>query len=93
MIRSSGDRIEVDGGMTLPVASTLLREGTALIAQGNSVADLSAVTDVDSSGLSVVFGWLRAAKAMDASFRIVNPPGNFMSLAEVYGVTDQLPLA
>lgn len=92
MIRSSGDRIEVDGVMTLPAATALLNEGNALIAQGKSVVDLAAVTEVDSSGLSVVFGWLRAARGSGKSFRIVNPPGNFMSLAEVYGVADQLPL-
>ena len=55
--------------------------------------DLSGVTDIDSSGLSVVFGWLRAAKAQGKSIRIANPPKDFISLAEVYGVTDQLPLA
>lgn len=91
MIRSSGDRIEVDGVMTLPTAAVLLSEGSALIAQGKTVVDLAAVTAVDSSGIAVVFGWLRAANSTGKSIRIVNPPGNFMSLAEVYGVADQLP--
>lgn len=91
MIKGSADRIEVDGVMTLSTAAALLGAGSALIAQGKTVVDLAAVTEVDSSGLSVVFGWLRAAKGAGTSIRVVNPPGNFMSLAEVYGVVDQLP--
>jgi phospholipid transport system transporter-binding protein len=91
MIKASGDRMEVDGAMTLPTAAALLKAGGVLIAEGKTTVDLAAVTEVDSSGLSVVFGWLRAAKSAGKSIRIVNPPGNFMSLAEVYGVADQLP--
>ena len=79
--------------MTLPVATSLLNEGNALVAGGLGLIDLSGVTAVDSSGLSVVFGWLRAAKAQGKSIRIANPPKDFISLAEVYGVADQLPLA
>lgn len=93
MIQAAGDRIEVDGAMTLAAATALLGEGKALIGQGLGVIDLAGVTEVDSSGLAVVFGWLRAARDAGKSFRIVNVPENFMSLAEVYGVADQLPLA
>ena len=93
MIRAAGDRIAVDGAMTLPAATQLLNEGNALIAGGLELVDLTAVTDVDSSGLAVVFGWLRAAKAQGKAIRIANPPEDFVSLAEVYGVADQLPLA
>jgi phospholipid transport system transporter-binding protein len=93
MIRAAGDRIAVDGAMTLPAATQLLNEGNALIAGGLELVDLAAVTDVDSSGLAVVFGWLRAAKAQGRAIRIANPPKDFVSLAEVYGVADQLPLA
>ncbi len=92
MIAVAGDRMAVDGAMTLPTATALLKEGSALIAAGGSLVDLAAVTEVDSSGLSVVFGWVRAARAAGRSIRVTNPPGNFMSLAEVYGVADQLPL-
>ncbi|RLJ63736.1 STAS domain-containing protein [Sulfurisoma sediminicola] len=92
-ISSAGDRIAVDGAMTLPMATNLLNEGNALIADGLDLVDLSAVTDVDSSGLAVVFGWLRAAKAQGKVIRVANPPEDFISLAEVYGVADQLPLA
>jgi phospholipid transport system transporter-binding protein len=56
------------------------------------VFDLAAVAEVDSSGLAVVFGWSRAAAAAGQTLRIVNPPANLISLAELYGVTELLPL-
>ena len=93
MIRTTGDRIEVEGAMTLASAAGLLAEGKAAIAGGAGAVDLAAVTEVDSAGISVIFGWLRAARDAGTSLRIANPPGNFLSLAEVYGVADQLPLA
>ncbi|MBU0751937.1 MAG: STAS domain-containing protein [Gammaproteobacteria bacterium] len=92
MIRVANDRIAVEGSMTLPGATALLNEGKALLAQGVTVVDLAGVTEVDSSGISVVFGWLRAARDAGKSIRITNVPANFISLAEVYGVTEQLPL-
>jgi phospholipid transport system transporter-binding protein len=48
---------------------------------------------VDSSGLTVVFGWVRAAKAQGRTVRISHPPQNLLSLAALYGVTELLPLA
>jgi len=51
------------------------------------------VKEVDSSGLTVVFGWVRAAKTQGKTARISNPPQNLLSLAELYGVTELLPLA
>jgi ABC-type transporter Mla MlaB component len=93
MISRAGDSIVVDGAMTLPAATGLLNAGKELIAAGLERVDLAAVTDVDSSGLSVVFGWLRAARAQGKTIRIANPPQDFISLAEVYGVVEQLPLA
>lgn len=92
MIRDLGDRIEVTGNMTLPAARTLLQEGSSHITRADAVFDLAGVEDVDSSGLAVVFGWQRAAKGLGRNVRIVNPPANLRSLAEVYGVSELLPL-
>jgi phospholipid transport system transporter-binding protein len=92
MMRDLGDRIEVAGAMTVPAATSLLAEGTALIVRAETVFDLAGVTEVDSSGLAVVFGWQRAAKRLGKSVRIANPPQNLSSLADVYGVRELLPL-
>jgi phospholipid transport system transporter-binding protein len=57
------------------------------------VFDLAAVTDVDSSGLAVLFGWQRAAQAQGKTLKVTNPPASLVSLAEVYGTTELLPLS
>lgn len=93
MIRAAGDRLEVDAPMTLAGASELLAEGVAALTGDVTVFDLSRVGEVDSSGLAVVFAWLRAATARGGSIRVVNAPKNLVSLAEVYGVADLLPVA
>ncbi len=93
MIQRSGDRLEVSGAMTLDEATALLAQGAAALSGERSVFDLSGVTGVDSSGLAVVFGWMRAARAQGGTMAIANAPKNLLSLAEVYGVADLLPLA
>ncbi|MDO8932107.1 MAG: STAS domain-containing protein [Rhodocyclaceae bacterium] len=92
MMRDLGDRIEVTGAMTLTMASGLLAEGKTILSGADAVFDLAGVTDVDSSGLAVVFGWQRTAKQLGKNIRIANPPQNLSSLADVYGVRELLPL-
>jgi phospholipid transport system transporter-binding protein len=87
-----GDRVEVSGAMTFAGARALLERGSDMLREGGRVFDLAAVAEVDSSGLAVVFGWSRAAAAAGQTLRIVNPPANLISLAELYGVTELLPL-
>lgn len=91
MIRVSGDRVEVSGPMTMAAAAVMLADGEAAIAANASVFDLAAVTDMDSSCLAVIFGWMRAARDSGKAVRLLNPPQNLLSLAEVYGVSDLLP--
>ncbi|MCE9568648.1 MAG: STAS domain-containing protein [Rhodocyclales bacterium] len=91
MIRISGDNVEVTGPMTMSGATVLLAEGEAAIAANAFAFDLAAVTDMDSSCLAVVFGWMRAATAAGKSLRLLNPPQNLLNLAAVYGVADLLP--
>lgn len=93
MIRDAGDRIEVSGPLTLRNAREMLEAGKAMIMRPETVFDLSQVKEVDSSGLTVVFGWVRAARRQGKTARICNPPQNLLSLAALYGVTELLPLA
>lgn len=91
MIRIAGDCVEVSGPMTQTDAAALLADGVAAIAASASTFDLAAVTEMDSSCLAVVFGWMRAAKAGGKTLRLLNPPQNLLSLAAVYDVADLLP--
>lgn len=93
MIRVAGGRVEVSGAMILSEASKLLAEGSAALSNPETLFDLSAVTDVDSSSIAVIFGWLRAARQQGKAIRIAHPPQELLSLSSVYGVTELLPLA
>ncbi|HEX8989124.1 MAG TPA: STAS domain-containing protein [Rhodocyclaceae bacterium] len=92
MMKDLGDRIEVTGAMTMGAAASLLAEGVALVSRDETVFDLAGVTEVDSSGLAVVFGWQRAAKRQNKTIRIANLPQSLSSLADVYGVGALLPV-
>ena len=91
MIQVSGDCVEVSGPMTMAGAAILLAEGEAAIAENALAFDLAGVTDMDSSCLAVIFGWMRSARDAGKAVKLLNPPRNLLSLAEVYGVTDLLP--
>ncbi len=93
MIQAAAGRAAVSGAMTLANAKALLAEGTTLLSDAVTVFDLGAVTEVDSSGLAVIFGWLREAQRLGKPVSIVNFPENLSSLAEVYGVSDLLPVS
>lgn len=92
MMRDAGDRIEVSGALTLAGARAMLDSGCAALTRAETLFDLAGVHEVDSSGLTVVFGWVRAAAQSGKRVRIVNPPKNLLSLAALYGVTELLPL-
>ncbi len=91
-IERTPDAAIIHGDMTLENATALLAAGSQVLNAGTTHFDLSGVSAIDSSGLAVLFGWLRAAQAAGKALTIANPPVNLRSLAEVYGVVDLLPL-
>jgi len=92
-IKREDGRQAVIGDMTIDSATHLVSEGIAALSKGEALFDLADVTEVDSSGLAVIFGWQRAADAAGKTLRIANPPQSLISLAAVYGVSDMLPSA
>jgi phospholipid transport system transporter-binding protein len=48
--------------------------------------DFSAVTDVDTSAISLMLEWQRRAKKAKHEIRFTHLPVNLMSLADLYGV-------
>ena len=96
MIEQSGDRLRVTVPMVIANAGALLEAGRSFLRSGRpgeTVFDLAAVQETDSSALTLVFAWLRTARESGATLRIVHPPASMISLAELYGVSDFLPLA
>lgn len=92
-LQSAEAALAVTGNMTMDNAAMLLARGVAALAEGKTRFDLAAVDAIDSSGLAVLFGWQRAARAQGKSISIEHPPHNLRSLADVYGVSELLPLS
>ncbi len=93
MIEQTGDRLRVTVPMVIANASALLEAGRSRLSAGESVFDLAAVGEADSSSLTLLFAWQRAARAKGATLRIANPPASLVSLAALYGVSELLSLA
>ena len=92
MIVLDGDIARVSGQMTIDSANALLVTGCEAINGAARNFDLAAVTEVDSSGLAVMFAWMREAKSRDVTLTFLNSPSSIGSLAAVYDVVDLLPL-
>ncbi len=85
------NRWEIDGDITINQAQTLLLESKQLPMALTLVVDLSKVTHVDTASISLMFEWLRHAKAKKCDLRFANFPKNLLSLIALYGVTDLIP--
>lgn len=88
MIDGSTSPYQIVGPMTYATAAEMFALGRSLLASGAVVFDLAAVTTADSSALSVILGWQRAAG--EGQVRLMNLPESVVSLAELYGVAEML---
>lgn len=93
MIERKDGCLYVVAPMTMANARGLLDAGRSALQQGEMVFDFTAVAEADSSAIAVMLGWLRAADASGACVKFAHIPAGVRSLAELYGVTDLLPLA
>lgn len=84
-------RLLVQGALNIDTLNSVLAESAGLIGAENLEVDLSAVTEVDSSAISLLFEWLRHAHANKSRLEFANLPPNLVSLATLYGVLDLIP--
>jgi phospholipid transport system transporter-binding protein len=87
---AEGGRLRVSGPVTLVNAAVLATDAEQYLS-GEVVVDLAAVTEVDSSALSLLFEWQRVAQRRQCKLSFCNLPASLASLAELYGVTDLIP--
>ncbi len=96
MIEPTENGLRVTEPMLIANAHGLLTAGRVFFsghsAPNPCVVDLSGVSEADSSSLSVIFAWIRAARQFERELRVANPPAGMLSLAALYGVSDTLPL-
>jgi phospholipid transport system transporter-binding protein len=88
MIECTDGRCTLKGAVTLENALDLREQGLRLLTAAETTLDLAGVTEVDSTALSLLFEWRRAALAANRRIRYVNLPENLTSLARLYGVTE-----
>jgi phospholipid transport system transporter-binding protein len=90
MIKCEEGRCTVEGPVTMANVTGLLAQATHLFGVADVLVDLSGVTEVDSSAVSLLLEWRRAAQAAARRIEFVNIPPNLKSLADLYGVADLL---
>ena len=93
MIERQNGRLLVTAPMIIANTRGLLDAGRSALQRGEIIFDFSAVNEADSSAIAVMLGWLRAAVPAQAGVKFAHIPAGMRSLAELYGVTDLLPLA
>lgn len=72
--------------LTMTDAADVLREGMEAIVQGATTIDLSGLTHFDSSAVSALLAWQRAATEKSVGLELVGLPAGLLSLATLYGV-------
>ncbi len=96
MISLAGDKATLAGPVTLANVNTVLDEGarlfkaSALTVGAVVTVDLGGVTEVDSTAVSLLLEWRRAAQRDKRVIEYVNYPANLKSLIQLYGVAELL---
>jgi phospholipid transport system transporter-binding protein len=90
MISCAEGRCTVQGPITMKNVTALLADSERAFTGPHVVVDMAGVTEVDSTAVSLLLEWQRAAQAGTRRVQIVNMPANLKSLADLYGVSDLL---
>lgn len=92
MIKKDGDhRYLVEGPVTMANVQAVLAEGRGFFTDGAVTVELSRVTDVDSSAVSLLLEWLRDAARDGRRMEFRGFPENLKSLIHTYGVEEIVP--
>jgi phospholipid transport system transporter-binding protein len=83
----------ISGDLVLADIEKLLAESVVVDGSATLKVDMAGVAEVDSAAISLLFEWLRQAKAGGCDLSYANLPANLTSLATLYGVLDLIPLA
>ncbi len=91
-IRLEGNRLFVSGPVTYDTVVSVTRTGIAVMDRHDMVIDLSKITDVDSSAVSMLLEWARAAQEQGRQIAFTSLPANLTSLVELYDVGELIPV-
>lgn len=93
MITLDGNRATLIGAVTLANINAVLDEGARAFKTPALTVDLAGVTEVDSTAVSLLLEWRRAAQRDKRTIDFINTPANLKSLIQLYGVTELLAVA
>jgi phospholipid transport system transporter-binding protein len=85
-------KLSVEGSITIDNVVSVAARGAALLDRDSLVIDLTRVTEVDSSAVSLLLEWRRAAARYNRQLRFANLPQNLQSLVRLYGVSELMNL-
>jgi phospholipid transport system transporter-binding protein len=88
---NSGDRMMVQGHVTMETVPALFEKGLQHLSNADLLVDFSQTEAVDSAAVSMLLAWQRAAQSGQRVLQIVNLSENLLSLAKLYGVEEMLP--
>ncbi len=91
MIECAHGRCRVAGPLTIDNITAVLEESARVFNGPQLTIDLAEVTEVDSSAVSLLLQWQRAARQAGRTVTFANLPANLKSLAVLYGVADLIP--
>jgi phospholipid transport system transporter-binding protein len=91
MMVCDDNQCRLQGALTVDNAASLLNELKPHLERGIQTLDLSAVEQVDSAALALIFSSLRQSRAAGHELRLAPLPANILTLAELYGVAELLP--
>lgn len=90
MITREGERLLLQGPVTIGTVATLLAEVRAQLAPGIAVLDFKAVTEADSAAVALALECLREARRRELALSLANLPEAMRNLAELYAVAELL---
>jgi phospholipid transport system transporter-binding protein len=90
VITQEGDRLLVEGPVTIGTVSALLAQSRALLGPGVAVLDFQGVTEVDSAAVALALECMREARRRKLTLSLANLPEAMQHLAQLYAVSDLL---
>lgn len=90
MIEVAGDTARLSGPVTIANVNAVLDEGRRALTASALTVDLTGVTEVDSTCVSLLLEWRRQAQRAQRTIRYTNLPHNLKSLMALYGVSELL---
>ena len=86
-MRRDGNRLLLEGAVTMDTVPALLTQGRAALAEGVEVLDFAATSTIDSAAIAMA---LELRRASNGRLAMANLPASALNLARLYSVSDQL---